>query len=254
MSTFKFNSNQGTTASEVVSSKAREVKPKWITSEVCVIDHKALRAKAYNIAFEQAEQQDSFVAELDIDKDGLSIEHKAHVAEYQEILDRAIEMAESTLTSVMENAGKVHKNIIFASEWENPTKTTYIKTKYAFDPAKGIIALEYKDTPSKEVFTYGQPTTRGLAGFRAELSQNEALHDNFDELQELHNNSVLLTSGLAPEAHIYADLIEQDESDPRRSTYASQDGSVWLNYYDGFITSAKNERQTSSRVKTRREF
>lgn len=235
------------TASDLVKGTGTAKKEtKHKTLLMAQIDHKAIHAEAYSQVIENAEHEESFIPEVDA-HNGV-IKATAEQTKAMEELTAKIEaQAEKTLIKTIEEASK-YNNLMTATQWTSEDGRTTIKTKYFFDADLGIIAKELKTTPTRETFTVFIPTVRGLAGLRANMLEE----DTYEAFQEIHNNHALLINGIEPEEHIFREIAEQDENDNRRKFYASQDKTIFINFYDGLITAVKNDRETNKAQKAQK--
>lgn len=234
-----------TSASDLISSTTTVQVPKIHKPLFdAQIDMKAIKAEAYATVIERSDTLDSFIPEMDTNKDGVSIEHKEAVEEMARLVENGIQLFEGEMQFAIDTANQALEKAteLFATEWVSDNGNVTIRSKFLFDENDGIIIKELKSTPSRESYTVFVPSLTGLRSYRAELTHNDDLTDRYEELAELHNQHALLVNGLLPsDAEIYADLAEIDPDDAKRKVWKSANGQVWLNYYDGLLTSVKNK-------------
>ena len=243
--TIKSTATDRTSASDLIKASSSPKEDKFLKIlAMTQIDYKAIRAEAYSIAVEEAEGIDSFIAEKDVNRDGLSIEHQEQKKLIEVLESAQIDDAEQALTATIIDMNKqlAKSTELFSTEWTSDNNKVTIRSKYILIPEFGIVIKELKTTPTRETYTVGQPTITGLRAYRGELSNNEELAERFDELAELHNQHALLVNGLEPsDALTFLELSVMADDDSRRKTWASQNGQVWINIYDNLFTSIKNE-------------
>ena len=235
---FKINTNKATTTAHDLEANKSTRKPKFIkTFAMAQIDKKKAMSEAYQVAFEEADRNDSFIAELDINKAGLSKEHQEQAEILKSMIDESLAEQERVFLETL-NEYKDIGTQVMSTEWVNDRGNMTIRTKYNFDTNHGIIVKELKEQPSKETYTVAIPSIRGLAGMRAELEK----HSN-TELEELHNNHCLLSVEIQPETEIFESLAEIDEDDTSTKIY--KQGGVFILYKKGLIVFASNDKQTT---------
>lgn len=234
-----------TSASDLISSTTTVQVPKIHKPLFdAQIDTKSIKAEAYAIVVEESETLDSFIPEMDTTKDGVSVEHRDAVEKMERLVEAGIALAEAELDGTIQesNTALDKTTLLFSTEWVSDNGNVTIRSKFVFDESDGIIIKELKTTPTRESYTVFVPSLTGLRSYRAELTHNDDLTDKYEELAELHNQHALLVNGLLPsDAEIYADLAEIDPDDAKRKVWKSANGQVWLNYYDGLLTSVKNK-------------
>ena len=253
---YKIKTTRQTTTAHDIESNVTAKAPKFIkTLAIAQIDMKQINAYVYAMAVEEADTNESFIAEHDINKDGLSKEHQEQKLIIEEMTARAVEIKESELMAVIaqyQNKG----DLLFSTEWNNDRGNMSIRTKYLFDETDGIIVKELKTQPSKESYTVAIPSVRGLYGFRMELLEKyEGTDEHFNDLRTLHNNHCLLINDIEPETDIFEDLSEVREDEPTSKFYGK--GGIFINYKDGFITGVKNDKLSSAKAQKsqkRRDF
>ena len=246
---FKINTAETTTTAHDLENNPTTRKPKFIkTLALAQIDKKKAMAEAYAVAFEEADRADSFIAELDINKAGLSTEHQAQAEILKNMIEESIAEQEKTFLQTLNDFKDIGQEVL-STEWTNDRGNMTIRTKFIFDPKQGIIVKELKEQPSKETYTVAIPSIRGLASMRAELEKTST-----PELEELHNNHCLLTVEVEPETEIFFSLAEIDEDDTSTKIY--KNGGVFILYKKGLIVYASNDKQakTTEKPRAKRDF